>query len=91
MGREQSSQNETGSELRERVCQTEAVVTEETSLGDRFLAWQQKPHQRSFPGSLGRAMSFPKPQAAVVGTQRTFIERLLCARHMLAASRGFPH
>lgn len=42
MGRAQSYQNQAGSKLRERVCQTGAVVAEETSLGTGFHAWQQK-------------------------------------------------
>ena len=51
----------------ERVRQMGAVAAEEASLGTRLLVWKQKRYQSIFPGSLGRNISFPKPEMVVVG------------------------
>lgn len=58
MGREQSYQNQAGSKLRERVCQTGAVVAEET--GDWVSCLATKDIAKELPQQFGKGHLLPQ-------------------------------
>ena len=67
MGGGRSDRDQRGNNVWERVCQTGAVVAGGNQSGTQASRPATKRYQGSFPGTLGRGVSFPKPEAAVVG------------------------